>query len=188
MTRGESTGKEDCWNCLFFLNGEDHGGIWSQSLMGRSSSSHELFILWPQMQTWTIREWPYSVFWKEDPVNKVICQDIISLSSCDMITHHLPVGLWKLAYLSLETCTANGMSVEELRSSWSVWNSEGYQSNLPSLWCVSARHLSSLQKRGWQEMNYGLIALFLWAKSRMPSFVWALWIRKPWNSFSTVDR
>lgn len=156
--------------------------------MGRSSSSYQLFILWPQMQTWTFRECTYSVFWKEEPANKVICQAIISLSSCDMITHHLPMGLWNLAYLSLERCTANRMSVEKLRSSWSVWNREGYQSDLPSLWCVFACRLSSLQKRGWQETNYGLIALSLWAKSRMQSFGWALWIKKPWNSLSSVDR
>lgn len=67
-----------------------------------------------QMQTETMRECTDSTSWKEDPVSKIIWQDIISFSSCDMIRCPLPVRLWKLVYLSLERCTANSMSVEEL--------------------------------------------------------------------------
>lgn len=173
------------------LSGEGHDWIWSQShmedrILETSSIIWPLYTMTPNANTDI--QGIHILGFLEDPVNKVICQDIISFSSCDMIRCSLPVRLWKLTYLSFERWTANSMSVGELRFSWSVWNRGGYQSNLSSLWLVSGCRLSNLQERGWQGMNYGLIAFLWWAKFGKQSFGWALWIKKLWKSFSIVDR
>lgn len=115
MGWGETAGKEDGGNGLIFpyrgrswldLLSVPYGGSYPEDLL-HYTTTLSCEPRWKQ----TTMEYTYSVSWKGDPVNTVTWQNIIFLSSCNVISYPLPIRLWKLAYLFLESCTANCMSV-----------------------------------------------------------------------------